>query len=88
MSTLAERYENLKKKKEALEKRKIQCEVKKDSLTSEIKNDLATLNEKYGVSSLDEAKDYLARMDLELKTKADALEEELSKFEKQLDIEL
>ena len=86
MATLTERYEALKKKKADLEKRKLQAELKKDSLQSEIKDDLASLKENYGVSSLEEAKDLLAKKDLELQKKAEALEESLKAFEDSVDL--
>lgn len=86
MSSLVERYESLKKKKADLEKRKIQAELKKESLQGEIKEDLALLKENYGVSSLEEAKELLTRKDLELKQKADALDEALKAFEDTVDI--
>lgn len=78
---LVERFEELKKKKEEYTKTKIQCEVKRDTLSAEIKSDLDLLVEKYGVKNLEEAKHLLQKSDAELNAKVTELETELSKFE-------
>lgn len=88
MSDLTLRFENLKRKREELSKKKIQCEVRRDSLQSELQSDLKELQDKYGVSTLQDAKRLLTEKELDLESRAKALEDELSKYEKAIDIEI
>ena len=79
------RFETLKSKKESYEKQKVQYEVTIDSLGKELTESIKTLQEKYGVADVKEAKELLVAKDVELKAKSDELDAKLAAFEKTIE---
>ena len=84
---LTERFKELKDKQNSLLKRKLEAEVKIDSLQKEIEEDLKELQEKYKVSNLEEAKELYMKQESELNTKLKEIDEKLSVYEKSINIE-
>lgn len=84
---LTERFKELKDKQNSLLKRKLEAEVKIDSLQKEIEEDLKELQEKYKVSNLEEAKELYMKQESELNTKLKEIDEKLSVYEKSVNIE-
>lgn len=84
---LTERFKELKDKQNTLLKRKMEAEVKIDSLQKEISEDLKELQEKYKVSNLEEAKELYVKQESELNTKLKEIDEKLSVYEKSINTE-
>ena len=84
---LTERFKELKDKQNSLLKRKLEAEVKIDSLQKEIEEDLKELQEKYKVSNLEEAKELYMKQESELNTKLKEIDEKLSVYEKSINTE-
>ena len=81
---LSERFKELKEKQDILLKRKMEAEVRINSLEKDIKNDLKELQEKYKVSSLEEAKKLYISQEKELQEKLKEIDAKLSSYEESI----
>ena len=84
---LSERFKELKEKQELLLKRKMESEVRINSLEKDIKNDLKELQEKFKVSSLEEAKKLYISQEKELSSKLKEIDDKLTTYENSINIE-
>ena len=84
---LSERFKELKEKQDILLKRKLESEVRVSTLEKEIKEDLKELQEKFKVSSLEEAKKLYVTQEKELNDKLKEIDEKLTAYENSISIE-
>lgn len=78
---LVARFMSMKEKKESLEKQKMSLGVKVDSLESSLKSSMDKLEEKYQVSSLQEAKALLDKTKKEIESTLESAEDKLKGYE-------
>jgi chromosome segregation ATPase len=81
MSTPVERFQELKNRREQLEKKRIELQTRLDTAKEVVQKGLAELKEKYGVGSLEEAAKSLGKMKDDLERKTTELDELLRSFE-------
>ena len=81
MSDLSTRFIQLKEKKTELERNIMESNVRLESLQKQLKDAMATLQEKYGVDNLDDAMVLLNEKDLEYSKLAKELEDKISEYE-------
>lgn len=81
MSDLSTRFIQLKEKKTELERNIMESNVRLESLQKQLKDAMATLQEKYGVDNLDDAMTLLNEKDLEYSKLAKELEDKISEYE-------
>ena len=84
---LSERFKDLKNKQDILLKKKMEAEVRVTTLEKEVKESLKELQEKFKVSSLEEAKNLYVTQEKELNEKLKDIEEKLSSYENSINIE-
>ena len=84
---LSERFKELKEKQDILLKRKLEAEVRISNLEKDIKKDLKELQEKYKVSSLEDAKNLYVTQEKELNEKLKEIDEKLTVYENSISIE-
>ena len=84
---LSERFKELKEKQDILLKRKMEAEVRISNLEKDIKKDLKELQEKYKVSSLEDAKNLYVTQEKELNDKLKEIDEKLTAYENSISIE-
>ena len=87
MADLSERFKELKEKQDVLLKRKMEAEVRVSNLEKDIKNDLKELQEKFKVSSLEEAKNLYVTQEKELNEKLKEIDEKLEIYENSINID-
>ena len=87
MADLSERFKELKEKQDVLLKRKMEAEVRVSNLEKDIKNDLKELQEKFKVSSLEDAKNLYAKQEKELNDKLKEIDEKLAVYENSINID-
>lgn len=87
MADLSERFKDLKNKQDILLKRKMEAEVRVNNLEKDIKNDLKELQEKFKVSSLEDAKNLYVKQEKELNDKLKEIDEKLEIYENSINIE-
>ena len=87
MADLSERFKELKEKQDVLLKRKMEAEVRVSNLEKDIKNDLKELQEKFKVSSLEEAKELYITQEKELNDKLKEIDEKLAVYENSINID-
>ena len=87
MADLSERFKELKEKQDVLLKRKMEAEVRVSNLEKDIKNDLKELQEKFKVSSLEDAKNLYAKQEKELNDKLKEIDEKLEIYENSINID-
>ena len=87
MADLSERFKELKEKQDVLLKRKMEAEVRVSNLEKDIKNDLKELQEKFKVSSLEDAKNLYAKQGKELNDKLKEIDERLEIYENSINID-
>ena len=81
MDNLGARFIQLKEKKTELERNIMESNVRLESLQKQLKDAMATLQEKYGVDNLDDAMALLNEKDLEYSRLAKELEDKISEYE-------
>lgn len=81
MDNLSARFMQLKQKKEELERSIMETNVRIEALQKDLKDAMQVLKEKYGVSTLEEAKALFNKKDLEYSAIAKQLEDKLSEYE-------
>ena len=84
---LSERFKELKEKQDILLKRKMEAEVRVSTLEKEVKESLRELQEKFKVSSLEEAKNLYVTQEKELNDKLKEIEEKLAVYENSINID-
>ena len=86
MADLSERFKELKEKQDVLLKRKMEAEVRVNNLEKEVKESLKELQEKFKVSSLEEAKNLYVTQEKELQEKLKEIDEKLAVYENSINI--
>ena len=84
---LSERFKDLKNKQDILLKKKMESEVRIDTLEKEVKESLKELQEKFKVSSLEEAKELYITQEKELQEKLKEIDEKLKIYENSINKE-
>ena len=84
---LSERFKELKEKQDILLKRKMEAEVRVSTLEKEVKEALKELQEKFKVSSLEDAKNLYVTQEKELNDKLKEIDEKLKIYENSINIE-
>ena len=84
---LSERFKELKEKQDILLKKKMESEVRVSTLEKEVKEALLELQEKFKVSSLEEAKELYVTQEKELNEKLKEIDEKLTVYENSISIE-
>ena len=84
---LSERFKELKEKQDILLKKKMESEVRVSTLEKEVKESLKELQEKFKVSSLEEAKNLYITQEKELNDKLKEIDEKLTAYENSISIE-
>ena len=87
MADLSERFKELKEKQDILLKRRMEAEVRVNTLEKEVKEDLKELQEKFKVSSLEEAKELYITQEKELNDKLKEIDEKLAVYENSINID-
>ena len=87
MADLSERFKELKEKQDVLLKRKMEAEVRVNNLEKEVKESLKELQEKFKVSSLEEAKNLYVTQEKELQEKLKEIDEKLAVYENSINID-
>lgn len=77
-----ERYKGLVQRRDVLERKRMEAQVKLDGLREEYKRLVGVLKDEFGVSSLAEAKSLLEKLRGEIETQSNELEARLDEFEK------
>ena len=84
---LSERFKDLKNKQDILLKKKMESEVRVSTLEKEVKESLKELQEKFKVSSLEEAKELYITQEKELNDKLKEIDEKLKIYENSINID-
>lgn len=84
---LSEKFKDLKNKQDVLLKKKMESEVRVSTLEKEVKESLRELQEKFKVSSLEEAKELYITQEKELQEKLKEIDEKLAVYENSINIE-
>ena len=84
---LSERFKDLKNKQDNLLKIKLEAEVRVNTLEKEVKESLKELQEKFKVSSLEEAKNLYVTQEKELNEKLKEIDEKLEIYENSINID-
>ena len=84
---LSEKFKDLKNKQDVLLKKKMESEVRVSTLEKEVKESLRELQEKFKVSSLEEAKELYITQEKELQEKLKEIDEKLAVYENSINID-